>query len=352
MTQDAHNWLAGDIGGTKTDLALYSLDKGPRSPSSRRKYPSGDFPSLKDLIQRFLDEEGASIAGASLGIAGPVVGKRVELTNLPWVVDAAELEQIFGLADVQLFNDLVGLAQGIPQLPEESLRTLQEGHPDPRGPRAVIAPGTGLGQAYMIRDGDGYRAHASEGGHADFAPADDLEAELFRFLRGSYGHVSYERVASGRGLPNIYRFLKSTGRAEEPEWLARRLAEANDPTPVIVQTALDDSEPCGICAQTVRIFIEVLGREAGNAALRVVATGGVFLAGGIPPRILPLLEDERFINAFRDKGRLRDFMRRVPVKVVLESDVAIMGAACMGLKRLAELQGNGSEDQSCRNSKS
>jgi glucokinase len=220
----------------------------------------------------------------------------------------------------------------VPFLEAADLHTLNEGQPAPGGVIAVIAPGTGLGEAFLTWDGSRYRAHASEGGHTDFAPTNALEAGLLRYLLGRFEHVSYERVCSGRGLPNIYAYLKDSGYAEEPPWLAEQLASVEDPNPIIVNAALYGERPCELCVAMLNTFVSILGTEAGNLALKVLATGGVYLGGGIPPRILPALEQEEFIEAFRRKGRMSDLLARVPVHVILNPKVALLGAACHGLE--------------------
>ncbi len=267
---------------------------------------------------------------ASFGVAGPVVAGRATITNLPWVMDEEQLQAALHLSSVCLLNDLSAIAHAVPFLELADLHTLNEGQPAPEGNIAVVAPGTGLGEAFLTWDGSRYRPHASEGGHADFAPTSPLETELLRYLQDRFEHVSYERVCSGRGLPNIYAFLKDNGYADEPTWLAEELAAADDPTPVIVNTAL--ARECELCVATLDTFVSILGAEAGNLALKVLASGGVYLSGGIPPRILPALEQERFMEAFRSKGRMSDLLARFPVHVILNPRVALLGAACHELE--------------------
>jgi len=261
-----------------------------------------------------------------------VVEGRAAITNLPWTLDEAELTQVLCVDAVHLLNDLQAIAYGVPLLQQEDLETLNPGFPDPHGVKAVIAPGTGLGEAFLCRDGSDYRPYPSEGGHTDFAPSTVREMELLRFLQTKMEHVSYERVCSGIGIPNIYQFLKETGVADEPDWLAERVNDADDPTPIIVNAALDAEQPCHICATALSLFASILGAEAGNLALKVLATGGVYVAGGIPPRILPILKNGRFMKAFTRKGRLSDLLTRVPVHVILSPTIALMGAAVYGLK--------------------
>ncbi|HET8840094.1 MAG TPA: glucokinase, partial [Ktedonobacteraceae bacterium] len=296
--------LAGDIGGTKTKLAVFSMDSGWRKPLAEATFPSGHYSSLESLVGEFLKQHHFSIESASFGVAGPVVEGRATITNLPWVLEENHLKQALNIPSVSLLNDLESTAYSVPFLEESDLHTLNAGHAVKGGAIAVIAPGTGLGEAFLIWDGTRYRPHQSEGGHADFAPADTLQLELLRYLQLRYKHVSFERVCSGKGLPNIYNFLKESGYKSEPSWLAEKLGETSDPTPVIVENAQDAARSCEICQLTLEIFVSILGAEAGNLALKVNGTGGVYLSGGIPPRILPFLSEGRFIQAFLRKGRL------------------------------------------------
>jgi glucokinase len=323
--------LAGDIGGTKTDLAVFSAETGPRLALAEATFPSGRYPSLEVLVREFLGQIDLAVQRASFGVAGPVVGGRATTTNLPWVIDATQLEQTLGLSSVRLLNDLVAIANAVPSLEPSDLHTLNAGEPVHGSNVAVVAPGTGLGEAFLTWDGTRYRPHASEGGHADFAPTTPLQIELLRYLKDRFGHVSYERVCSGRGLPNIYAYLRDSGAAEEPAWLAERLAEVDDPTPVIANAALDGERHCELCVATLETFVSILGAESGNLALKVMATGGVYLGGGIPRRILPALQQERFTRAFTDKGRFSDLLARMPVHVILHPKTALLGAACYGL---------------------
>ncbi len=324
--------LAGDIGGTKTSLAVFSPEVGIRAPLVEARFPSGDYPNLEALVREFLPQVDVKVERASFGVAGPVVGGRATITNLPWVMDEEQLGAALHLSSVWLLNDLNAIAHAVPFLEPADLHTLNEGRPVPEGTIAVIAPGTGLGEAFLTWDGSRYRPHASEGGHADFASNNALEADLLRYLQHRFEHVSYERVCSGRGLPNIYAFLKDSGYADEPAWLAEQLAAADDPTPIIANAALHNERSCELCVATLNTFVSILGAEAGNLALKVLASGGVYLGGGIPRRILPALKHERFMEAFRRKGRLSDLLANVPVHVILNPKVALLGAACHGLE--------------------
>jgi glucokinase len=326
------NLLAGDIGGTKTNLAVYASQTGPRAPLAEATFPSADYPSLETLVREFLSQIDLQVERASFGVAGPVVGGQATITNLPWVIDEQRLQDALNLAPVRLLNDLQAIANGVPFLEPADLHTLNEGQSAHGGAIAVIAPGTGLGEAFLTWDGGRYRPHPSEGGHADFAPNTPLEVDLLRYLLDRFDHVSYERVCSGLGVPNIYAFLKDSGYAAEPAWLAKRLAAAEDPTPVIANAALDGERPCKLCAATLDTFVSILAAEAGNLALDVLATGGVYLGGGIPPRILRALEQGRFMESFTRKGRMSKLLARVPVHVILNPKVALLGVACHGLE--------------------
>lgn len=316
--------LAGDIGGTKTNLALYSIQEGRLSLISKRSFQSKDFPDLEPLLKEFLSEASGAVTRACFGIAGPVVGDKVETPNLPWVIDGRELAGRFGLSRVVLINDLEATAYGILNLGPGELVSLNQGPPEPKGNMAVIAAGTGLGEAILFWEERGYRVSASEGGHADFAPTTPLEIEVLVYLTSRFGHVSYERVVSGPGLWHIYCFLRDSSRLAEPPWLRERLA-AEDPGQIISEVGL--AGKADICVKALDLFVSVYGAEAGNLALKAKATGGVYVAGGIAPKILPKLKDGTFVRAFMEKGRFSDFLSKIPVHVVLNEEAALQGAA-------------------------
>jgi len=323
--------LAGDIGATKTSLAIYSTGAGPRAPLSEATYRSADYPDLQSLARDFLSQGELPIKKAVFGVAGPVVGGRAEITNLSWTISGPELQTALELSSVTLLNDLQAIATGVPFLETDDLHTLSRGQSVPNGTIAVVAPGTGLGEAFLTWDGSRYRAHPTEGGHVDFAPLNELQDGLLCYLRERFGHVSYERVCSGMGLPNIYDYLRESGYAAEPEWLAEALQAADDRTPVIVEAALSTKRSSVLCTATLDMFIDILGAEAGNLALKVLATGGVYVGGGIPPRILEPLQKGSFLKALRAKGRFSELVSRIPVHVILNPKVALLGAACYGL---------------------
>jgi glucokinase len=323
--------LAGDIGGTKTVLGLFSTELGPRRPVVEKSYPSARYDSLEHIALAFLAEFGLPVESAVFGVAGPVIQGRAEITNLPWVMEEEHLADTLGVRRARLINDLDAIANAVPHLAAEDVRCLIPGEAVEGGAIAVIAPGTGLGEAFLTWDGARYRAHASEGGHASFAPADDLQVGLLSYLMGKLGHVSFERVCSGLGIPNIYEYLKAAGYGAEPDWITEQLALAADPTPVIVNGGLDSHRHCDLCELTLDVFVSILGSEAGNLALKVLSTGGVYVGGGIPPRILPrLIEGDRFATAFREKGRFTDVLAQMPVFLIAHPRAALVGAAVRG----------------------
>lgn len=325
--------LAGDIGGTKLHFGLFSRQRGLRRPLAEAVYPSAEHDSLESAALRFLDETGRRATKVVLAVAGPVLNGRARITNLPWVIDETRLRKTLKASAATLLNDVEAIAAALPYLKKKDLVCLRAGKPDRRGNQAVIAPGTGLGEAFLCWNGERYRALPSEGGHADFAPASPLQDQLLAFLRARHGHVSYERVCSGIGIATLYGFLREDGHAREPAWFAQRLSRAADPVPVIVEKALDPENPCGICVRTLDLFTAILGAEAGNVALKILATGGVFLGGGIPPRVLPFLKKELFAESFLRKGRMRDLVGRIPVYVITNPRAALLGAAAQGLGR-------------------
>jgi len=324
--------LAGDIGGTKTNLGIYSPDKGPREAVFEATFSSSQYPSLETLVSEFLSQVSIKIDRASFGVAGPVIGGQARITNLPWVIEDVQLRKTLHLKSVRLFNDLEAIANGVTLLEKNDLHALNEGVPIPGGTLAVIAPGTGLGEAFLMWDGERYLAYPSEGGHADFGPTNPLEIGLLRHLQKKMEHVSYESVCSGHGLPDIYAYLKESAYAEEQAWFAEQLATADDPTPLIVNAALNAERKCELCRTTLEIFISTLGAEAGNLALKVMATGGIYLGGGIPPRIISLLDEGTFMQCFTNKGRFSALVSQIPVHVILNPKTALIGAAFYGLE--------------------
>jgi len=323
--------LAGDIGGTKTVMALFSREKGPLHPLHEISYASSAYPGLDAIIEDFFSHSKTTAPIACFGVAGPVREGRAVITKLPWQPDARRLQESHGFARAILINDLAATGYALPNLAHSDFLIINSGIQTLEGALGIIAPGTGLGEAVFTWDGSRYLAVPSEGGHSDFAPQSEIEIELLRFLNKKYDHVSYDRICSGRGLPDIYAFFRSMDPSAEPEWLAEELAAADDPAPVIVSAALTAGGQCEICRQTLELFVSILGAEAGNLALKGLTTGGMFLGGGIPPRILPALKEEKFMKSFTGKGRMSYLMQDIPVKVILNPKAALIGAASFGL---------------------
>ena len=292
-------YLAGDIGGTKTVLALFAMETGPFQPIDRQQFPSRDFSSLDEIVKKYLSNRDLSIVGASFGIAGLVKDGWSEPTNLPWIIDAHRLSSLIHSAPVRLLNDLSATAHSVPYLTSADIHTIIHGEDNPKGVIGVIAPGTGLGEAFLIWNGIRYGAYPSEGGHASFGPATKIEFDLLAYLLPKLEYVSFEHVCSGKGIPNLYDFQRDVRKLPEPSWLQEVLASAADPPRVILQAAAVDRAE--ICIQTLNLFLEILANEAGNLALKVMATGGVYIGGGIPPRIFSKIDKERFRTAFTNK---------------------------------------------------
>ncbi len=316
--------LAGDIGGTKVNLAFYEVVGGAFNRLALATYPSRKYPTLQEIVREFFATHSLHAEHASFGIAGPVKDGRCQLTNLTWELDTRVLAQDLGLKTAWLINDLEANARGIAGLSPEDFEVLNPGEPGARGNAAIIAAGTGLGEAGLFWDGKGHRPLACEGGHAHFAPTTDLDIELFRHLRTQYGAVSWERVLSGSGFYNIYKFLRNTDRFEEPAWLRERIGD-NDPSPVITQVALERKNE--LCMETLNTFVRYYGGEAGNLALKIMATGGVYVGGGIAPKIITKLKDGTFFEAFLQYGRMRPLLQAMPIKVILNDKTALLGAA-------------------------
>jgi glucokinase len=317
--------LAGDTGGTKTRLALYEQMAGSFIRQQTETFVSPDFPSLQEIIRTFLARHHVSVKKACFGVPGPVVNGRAESTNLPWITDEKQITQAVGITSVRLVNDLVATTSSLPFLSANDLLTLHPGAPKGRETRfGVVAPGTGLGEGYLHKTADQFLALPSEGGHTDFAPNTALEVELLKYLQKKFGRVSYERVLCGPGLVNIYTFLKDTGLAPEPPELAQRMRQGN---PAAIISATGQSREFEICAKTLDIFASVLGAKAGDVALTMVTTGGVYLGGGIPPKILQKLAEGTVVKAFHHKGRLSDFMKTIPLHVIRDDHAALLGAA-------------------------
>ena len=335
--------LAGDVGGTKVHLALYSFADGRLKVVRERRFPAQEFATLDAAVNTFLSAEEANggqreeIAAACFGCPGPVRDGRLKLTNLAWTLDARELARLLEIERVFLINDLEANGYGIPELAAESVETLHAGDASAVGNSGLIAAGTGLGEALLIWDGKRHRPIASEGGHCDFAARTEREIALLEYLRRKLGgRVSWERVVSGLGIQNIYGFLRDEEKIDEPEWLRERMA-AEDPNAVIGRCAEDGSSE--LCRETMQTFAAAYGAEAGNIALKVLATGGIYLGGGIAPKTLKTLASGGFMQAFLDKGRLSPLLESIPVRVILDESCALLGAAAYAEARAAEITG-------------
>jgi glucokinase len=322
--------LAGDIGGTKTNLAVFAAGGRLDAPLAEERFVSHEHPGLLPLVERFLATHRLRVEHACVGVAGPVRDGRCTATNLPWVVDADELARALGIPQAWVINDLEATAYGLAVLGPADFVTLARGDPTAQGNACLIAAGTGLGEAGLYWDGQDHRPFACEGGHASFAPTSDLEIELLQALRRRWEHVSWERVCSGPGLVAVYAFLRDSGRGVEEPWVAEAL-RTGDPAAAIAEAARGDRSP--LCARALDFFVGLYGAEAGNLALKTMATGGVYVGGGIAPRIVERLRDGGFMRAFLAKGRMRPLLEAMPVRVILNDRAALLGAArCAALR--------------------
>ena len=329
--------LVGDIGATHSRLASFTVESTHLKPVVEETFPSRAYASLDEIVRAFVAAHDVYIAHACFGIAGPVRHGRSEAINLAWAVDAQQLAQALGLATVWLINDLEANAYGAIALAPEDFATLNEGSPAAEGNAAVIAAGTGLGEAGLYWDGEQHWPFASEGGHAGFAPSDAMQVELLQYLWPRFPHVSWERVLSGPGLYNIYTFLRDTQRGVEPAWLREELRQG-DAAAIISRTALAGT--CDLCVQALDLFVVLYGTEAGNLALKLMATGGVFVGGGIAPKIIDKLKEPSFMQAFYAQGRLQPVLEAIPVHVILNDKTALYGAARCAARRAGAAHGN------------
>jgi glucokinase len=318
--------LAGDIGGTKTVLSLYRLGAVLGNPLHQAVFASRDYPEFAPLLKRFLAEAStSSVQYACFGIAGPVIAGRCQTTNLPWVLDERDLARELNARQVRLLNDVEAAAYGTMHVAADELCPLTSPTlPDQQGHRVLLSAGTGLGQAILCWDGRRYHPMASEGGHADFAPQSEVEVALLGYLTKNFGHVSYERILSGPGLFNLYSFCRDTGSAQEPAWLRDKLA-AGDRNAVVAEVGLADGHL--LCTQALDLFVRIYGSAAGNLALHALALGGVYLGGGIAPKILPKLQDGSFLRSFQQKGRYQQLLSQMRVHVCLNPRTPLIGAA-------------------------
>jgi glucokinase len=325
--------IAGDIGGTKTDLAIFSSDAGPHKPLAERKVHSADYPSLQAIVKEFLAKANKPVDRACFAVAGPVIGGRVKTTNLPWLIEENSLakELNLNLKSVRLINDLEAIARAVPILRPSDLVTINLGEPVRKGAVAVIAPGTGLGESFLTWDESHYVAHSSEGGHSDFAPTDQKQIRLLEYMLKQFDHVSFEHVCSGIGIPNIYRFLRDVEHIPEEPGTAKLIDAAGDPSVVIINQAVDPTSRSRLCAETIDLFVSILASEAGNLAVKFLATGGVYLAGGVAVHALEVIKRPFFREHFKRKGRFAELMSRIPIHVVV-TPAGLAGAAAYGLE--------------------
>jgi glucokinase len=339
--------LAGDVGGTKVHLALYDFTSGKLHPIRDKKYPAHQFAKLDDVVNTFLAGDSdtekvprADIMAACFGVPGPVRDGRLKLTNLPWILDVRDLSRSLSIEHVFLINDLEANGYGIPELAPEMIFTLHAGDENAVGHRGLVSAGTGLGEALLIWNGKSHHPIPSEGGHCDFAARSNREIALLEYLRGTLkGRVSFERVVSGLGIKNVYEFLRDVEKLDEPKWLCERMA-GEDPNVVIGECAEDGSS--SICFETMKTFASAYGAEAGNLALKVLATGGIYLGGGIAPKRLKTMQNGFFMQAFLDKGRMSPLLQSIPVRVILDDTCALLGAAAYAEDRAVE-RGKSSE---------
>jgi glucokinase len=324
--------LAGDVGGTHARLAMMQARGEDLSILSEKIYPSHEYSKLENIVAEFLKQNPTKPELAGIGVAGPIRDGKCVATNLPWIVDSVTLAAACGLRRVELLNDLEANAYGIATLAATDFATLQKGIPNARGNAAVISAGTGLGEAGMYFDGATLRPFAGEGGHASFAPEGEVQGELFQYLMRKFGHVSCERVLSGPGLVNIYEFLRDTGRGPESPAIVEQM-RTGDPAAAISNGALADA--CELCDEAVEVFVQIYGAEAGNLALKVLATAGVYIGGGIAPKILSEMQRPFFLDAFLNKGRMKPLLEAIPVLVILNENTALRGSARAALIRSA-----------------
>jgi glucokinase len=329
--------LAGDVGGTKSNLALFRetelqealVSPGSLQPAKQRRFQNENYSTLNEVILEFLGSlepelRQTPVTGAGFGLAGPVVRGVCRTSNLPWVADTKELQGVLGIERVRLINDLVANGFGISLLSGDQLVAVREAPGDPTGHGALISPGTGLGEAFLYRKDGRFIPVASEGGHSTFSPSSELEVNLLHYLMEKWDHVSFERLISGPGLVNIYSFLRDTEGGEEPAWLKERIAEG-DPAAVISEAAMDGES--GLCEEALDLFVSVYGSEAGNLGLKFKALGGVFLGGGITPKIIEKLQTGLFVESFLAKGRMKGLLEEMPILAVMEPKTALYGAA-------------------------
>lgn len=321
------NVLAGDVGATKTNLALFKMEEGHTTSLQEAQYKSNDYKDIIGLINAFIGDTLPCPDSICLGVAGPVLNGHAKLSNINWEIDRAELSNHFKIKNVTLINDLEATAYGLAMLNENDVKIIHKGDDNASGNAAIIAPGTGLGEAGLYWDGDYYHPFATEGGHCDFAPRNTFDFELYTFLQKKFGHVSWERLVCGPGIENIYQFLRDEKKREEPAWLKEEITHG-DAAAVISGHVLQSE----ICKETMHLFIRFLAYESANLVLKLKSTGGLFIGGGIPPKIVSLFENNAFYDSFCQSGRLNYLLQKVPVKIILNTKTALLGAAFYGSK--------------------
>jgi glucokinase len=328
--------VAGDIGGTKSDLAIFSGEAGVHAPLAQERLHSADYSSLQSMVKQFLARANQPVDCACFAVAGPVINGRVKTTNLPWEIDEPSVAQSLNLnvKSVRLINDLEAIGRAVPILRPSDVCTISPGEPVTGGAIAVIAPGTGLGESFLTWDGMRYTTFPSEGGHSDFAPTDQRQVRLLEYLLKQFDHVSYEHVCSGIGIPHIYRFLRDVERIPEDEEMIHIIDSAPDPSVPIINRALDAEHPGSRCAAAIDCFASILAAESGNLALKCLATGGIYIAGGVAVHTLPVIMQPTFAQRFKSKGRFAPFMARIPIHVVV-TPAGLAGAAFCGLEGAA-----------------
>ena len=321
--------LAGDIGGTKTNLGIFVMGKRRPLLKGSHSYPSREFKGLEDIVDLFLSESPLKIQKSCFGVAGPVENGKCKATNLPWQIFDSRIKKRFGMGKVKLVNDLSAMALSIPYLTKSEIFTLNATRSEKKGNISLIAPGTGLGQALLIYNEGEYIPVPSEGGHVDFAPGNKLEVGLLKYLWGEYGHVSIERIISGMGILNIYNYLKTTGRYHEPRWLAEKM-KREDPARAINESASEKRQK--LCLKTIDTFLSILGAAAGNLALTGLTKGGLYIGGGIPPKLLWRFKEDIFMKSFKSKGRFSGLLEKIPVNIILNNNAALLGSAIEAFK--------------------
>ncbi|HEX4372474.1 MAG TPA: glucokinase [Puia sp.] len=328
LTDKAITVLAGDVGGTKTNLAIFKATKNSVKVVLEKKYHSAKYKSCIDIIEQFIKEEKLSKPDRiCLGVAGPVVQGKVEITNLNWDLDIKDLMQRLSVTEVSLINDLEATAYGLAALTTKDLITIHKGNEKNKGNIAIIAPGTGLGEAGLFWDGNAYHPFPTEGGHTDFCPRSETDFELHRFLQKKYGTVSWEKVIAGPGIHDIYLFLNSKTKIKQPAWITNAFKK-DDPSSVISHAALHNKDK--VCEETMQFFVRFLARESSNLVLKMKATGGLFLGGGIPPKIAPLLKRKSFFENYLNCDRMQNLVKDVPIKIMANDKTALLGAAYYG----------------------